>query len=399
MTYLQHQQKPLLTSGLLLLLAIIAGISVANLYYLQPLLAEISTTFKVDPTTVGIGAMLTQVGYALGMLFILPLADIYNKKRLICIVAIGAGVIMFILGITNNLWLFLASTLLLGIFSVTPQLIVPLGAELALPENRGAVIGQIMSGLFIGILLSRTVSGFVGEYLGWYAIYLIAAGLMVLIVVLVILRLPNYHQPQSIGYRQLFKSIFVIARQESVLRAAALNGGLIFAVFSIFWTVLPFWLASDVYHLGPQVVGIFGLVGVIGVIAAPIAGKMADRRSPEVTISWAILIVILSYLCFLLAGNHLAGLVIGVILLDLGVQSCQISNQARIFALSDSARNRINTFYMVSYFCGGAFGSWLGALCYTHWGWNGASLAGLALLILALGFNRKPRNMVIQRQS
>lgn len=398
MTYPQ-QQKPLLTAGLLLLLAVITGISVANLYYLQPLLAEISLSFKVDPTTVGIGAMLTQVGYALGMLFILPLADIWNKKYLICGVAITAGIIMLIIGINNNLWIFLIATLLLGISSVTPQLIVPLGAELAAPDKRGVVIGQIMSGLFIGILLSRTVSGFIGEYLGWHAIYLIAAGLMLLVVIIVVLRLPNYHQPQTISYGQLFKSIFVLARQEPVLRAAALNGGLMFAVFSIFWTVLPFWLASKIYHLGPQVVGIFGLVGVIGVIAAPIAGKMADRRSPEVTISWAIIIVILSYLSFWLAGTHLLGLIIGVILLDLGVQSCQISNQARIFALSDSARNRINTFYMVSYFCGGAFGSWLGALCYTHWGWSGTSLAGLALLILALGFNRKPRSTLIRRPS
>lgn len=381
--------KPALTSTLLLLLAIITGVSVANLYYLQPLLAEISTSFQVNPTTVGSGAMLTQVGYAIGMLFILPLADIVNKKRLICTVALGAVIILLIIGINHNLWIFLIATLLLGIFSVTPQLIIPLGAELADAKNRGAAIGKIMSGLFVGILLSRTVSGFIGEYLGWHMVYLIASGLMLIIVLIVVFYLPNYHNPQPIKYLELFASIFQIAKQEKVLRDASLCGALTFATFSIFWTTLPFLLASPHYNMGPQVVGIFGLVGVTGVIAAPIVGKMADRRSPETTISGAIIIVILSYLCFLLFGKYIAGLIVGVILLDLGIQSCQISNQARIFALSDTAYNRINTFYMVSYFCGGAFGSWLGAFCYTHWGWSGISLAGLILLLIALWLNLK----------
>lgn len=381
--------KPVLTSSLLLLLAIITGISVANLYYLQPLLSEVGLSFKVSPTTVGSGAMLTQIGYALGMLFILPLADIVNKKRLICSVTLGAAIILMVIGFSHSLWVFLLATFLLGTCSVTPQLIIPLGAELADVKSRGVAIGKIMSGLFIGILLSRTVSGFIGEYFGWHMVYFIASGLMLVIVLTVIFCLPNYHNPQPIRYLELFSSIFQIARQERTLRNAALNGGLTFAVFSIFWTTLPFWLASRQYNLGPQFVGIFGLVGIIGVIVAPIVGKMADRRSPETTISWAIIIVIVSYLCFLFLGKHIIGLVIGVILLDLGIQSCHISNQARIFALSDSAYNRINTFYMVSYFCGGAFGSWLGAFCYTHWGWNGVGISGLILLLIVLRFNLK----------
>ncbi len=381
--------KPVLTSSLLLLLAIITGISVANLYYLQPLLSEVGLSFKVSPTTVGSGAMLTQIGYALGMLFILPLADIVNKKRLICGVTLAAAIILMVIGFSHNLWVFLLATFLLGACSVTPQLIIPLGAELADVKSRGVAIGKIMSGLFVGILLSRTVSGFIGEYLGWHMVYFIASGLMLVIVLTVTFYLPNYHNPQPIKYVELFISIFKIAQQERTLRNAALNGGLTFAVFSVFWTTLPFWLASPQYNLGPQVVGIFGLVGIIGVIVAPFVGKMADRRSPETTISWAIIIVILSYLCFLFLGKHVIGLIIGVILLDLGIQSCHISNQARIFALSDSAYNRINTFYMVSYFCGGAFGSWLGAFCYTRWGWNGVGISGLTLLLIVLRFNLK----------
>jgi len=381
--------KPVLTSNLLLLLAIITGISVANLYYLQPLLSDISLSFQVSPTTVGSGAMLTQIGYAIGMLLILPLADIVNRKRLICIVAIGAAIVLFVIGVNHNLWIFLLATLLLGMLSVTPQLIIPLGAELADPKNRGMAIGKIMSGLFIGILLSRTLSGFIGEYLGWHMMYLIASGMMVLIVGIVIVRLPNYHNPQSMSYGELFFSIFRIARQEKTLRSAALNGALSFAAFSIFWTSLAFWLASPQYNFGPQVVGIFGLVGIVGIIAAPIVGKLADRRSPETIISWAILIAILSYVCFIFLGKHIWGLVIGVILLDLGAQACQISNQTRIFALSTTASNRINTFYMVSYFCGGALGSWLGTFCYTHWGWNGVGVSGLILLLIALGLNLK----------
>ena len=384
--------KPILTSRLLLLLAIITGFSVANLYYLQPLLSEVSISFQVSPTTVGSAAMLTQIGYAIGMLFILPLADIMNKKLLICIVALGAAIILLIIGISNSLWVFLIATLLLGVFSVTPQLIIPLGAELADAQKRGAVIGKIMSGLFIGILLSRTASGFIGEYFGWHMVYFIASGLMLFIVIMVVFYLPNYHNAQSVKYLDLFLSMFQIVKQEKTFRSAPSSGGITSAPFSIFWTTPPFCLASPPYSFAPHVAGIIGLVGVIGVIAAPVVGKMADRRSPETTISWAIVIVILSYLCFLLLGQHIFGLVIGVILLDLGIQSCHISNQARIFALSDTASNRINTFYMVSYFCGGAFGSWLGSFCYTHWGWHGVGVSGLVLLLIALGFNLKNTN-------
>lgn len=349
---------------LVLIMSLASGITVANLYYIQPLLAEIAKDFNVNQVSIGFVAMLTQVGYALGMLFILPLADIMEKRKLIIIMLICSTFSLCLMFFSFNIIIVSLASFAIGFTSVVPQLIVPLAAQLANPKERGKIIGTVMSGLLIGILISRTFSGIIGKYFGWRIVYIIAAGMMLILVIFLRKFIPICLPIVKIKYSNLFKSMAHLAKTEPVLREASINGALMFAAFSIFWTSLVFLLEGSPYYMDSEAAGLFGLVGITGALAAPIVGRIADKKSPKFTVGVSMIIVICSYICFLLFGYKLFGLIMGVILLDLGVQSCQISNQARVHALSDEARNRVNTVFMVSYFIGGSLGSLLGSVSF-----------------------------------
>ncbi len=383
-----------LNKFLVLVMAASAGITVANLYYIQPLLADIADTFGVTQVSVGFVAMLTQTGYALGMLFLLPLADIKEKKSLIVTMLCFATGALTLMAFSFNIAVLSAAALAVGFCSVVPQLIVPFAAQLADPKERGKIIGSVMSGLLIGILVSRTFSGFVGEYLSWRAVYIIAAVLMVVLAFFLSRVLPASPPINKIRYRELFASMGRLLKTLPILREAALNGAMMFGAFSAFWTTLVFLLESPAYQLGTDIAGLFGLIGVSGAVIAPFVGRLADKRNPKFTVGIGMIIVILSYICFLFFGYQLFGLIAGVVLLDVGVQSCQISNQARIHALGDEARNRLNTVYMVSYFLGGSLGSIVGSYCYSNFGWPGVCFFGLATQAIAaanhIAYRKKP---------
>lgn len=378
------ENKFKLNSFLVLVMAAASGITVANLYYIQPLLGEIARTFHVTQVSVGFTSMLTQIGYALGMLLILPLADIREKKSLIILMLLCSACSLIFMFFSFNITVVSIAAFAVGFTSVVPQLIVPLAAQLAEPKERGKIIGTVMSGLLIGILLSRTLSGIIGEYFGWRKVYLLAASLMILLAIFLSRLLPICPSNSKMRYNELFKSMISLTKTFSVLREASINGAMMFAAFSAFWTSLTFLLESTHYNMGADAAGLFGLIGVAGAIAAPIVGRIADKKSPKFTVGIGILVVIASYLCFFMLGFKLLGLIIGVILLDLGVQSCQISNQARVHALNDEARNRINTVYMVSYFLGGSFGSFLGSYSYANFGWSGVCILGLLTQLIAV---------------
>ncbi|WP_238883331.1 MFS transporter [Clostridium sp. YIM B02551] len=373
-----------LSRFLIVVMAATCGITVANLYYIQPLLAEIARFFNVTQGSIGFVAMLTQVGYALGMLFLLPLADIREKRTLIVTMLIFAAMSLVLMFLSHNIAVVAVAAFAIGFTSVVPQLIVPLAAQLANPKERGKIIGSVMSGLLIGILLSRTFSGIVGKYFGWRIVYLIAAIMMLILALALRNILPRSEPISKMKYGELFKSMRNLIKTEPVLREASINGAMMFAAFSAFWTTLSFLLESPYYNMGSEVAGLFGLVGVTGALAAPIVGKVADKKSPRFTIGIGMIIVTSAYICFTALGFKLWGLIIGVILLDLGVQSCQISNQARVHALSEEARNRINTVFMVSYFIGGSLGSYLGSLSYAHFGWYGVCFIGIITQLIAI---------------
>jgi predicted MFS family arabinose efflux permease len=368
---------------LMILLSVASGVTVANLYYSQPLLEELSRFFQASPTIIGIAAMLIQIGYALGLLFLVPLGDIRERRSLIMAMVCCSILALLGLSFAVNIGWLMAGSLLVGITSIVPQLIVPLAAHLARPAARGQVIGSVMSGLLIGILLSRTFSGIVGSAFGWQAVYRVAAVMMGLILLVFHLWLPRSTPHSVMSYGQLLKSLGGLIRTQPVLREASLVGAMMFATFSAFWTTLSFLLKSPVYHLGAEVAGLFGLVGVAGALAASVVGRATDRKNPRFTLTIAIIFSAASYLCFGIFGYRMWGLIIGVILLDLGVQSGQISNQARIYALDAAARNRNNAVYMMFYFCGGASGSLLGSFCWGMFGWTGVCVLGMFFQIIA----------------
>jgi predicted MFS family arabinose efflux permease len=366
-------------------MAVGCGLSVANIYYSQPLLADMGRYFGVSDRRMGLVSMLSQVGYATGMLLFVPLGDRLERRSFI-LVMLGAATVA-LLGVAaapSFAWLAAAS-LAVGITTVTPQLLVPFAAHLAEPDERGHVVGTVMSGLLIGILGARTVSGVVGEYLGWRAMYGIAAAVMVALALALKGLLPR-SQPESLGvsYLGLLRSIGGLLRDEPVLRQSCLFGAMGFGAFSAFWTALAFHLATPPFGYSSGVVGLFGLVGIVGALAAPLAGRIADRRSPRQTIGAGLVCVLFAYFFLYGFGETLWGMMAGVILLDLGVQSAHISNQSRIYAIRHEARSRMNTAYMVAYFVGGAVGSYSGAWGWSRAGWGGVCFVGLGMTLFGL---------------
>ncbi|HEX8506426.1 MAG TPA: MFS transporter [Hymenobacter sp.] len=381
-----HAPAPPLSNALVWLMAITCGLVVANIYYNQPLLAAIGRTFNLSDSSASLVATATQVGYTLGMLLVVPLGDMLERKRLMLLMLLGAAGAMALAAVAPTFALLAGASVLLGILSAVPQLLVPMAAHLAPEAERGRVVGRVMSGLLIGILLSRTVSGYVGAHLGWRAMFEIGAGLMVLLLALLAWKLPT-DQPTFAGsYASLMKSLGTLVREQPALRRAALVGASLFAAFSVFWTTLAFYLEGPAFGYGSDVAGFFGLIGAFGALAAPLAGKTADTKGPNYTIRLGIVLALAAYALLGFGGGWVAGLVAGVIVLDVGVQATHIANQSLIFSLVPEARSRLNTVYMTGYFTGGSLGSVAGGLAWTHAGWPGvcalgAAFAGIAYVV------------------
>lgn len=376
-------QNPL-GRGLVLIMAITCGTVVANLYYNQPLLAVIAQSLQAPNHATGWIPMLTQIGYAVGIFLLVPLGDLMERRRLILTMLVLTSVALGAAAVSLNLAWLLVASLAIGITSISAQLIIPFAAQLAKPEHRGRVVGTVMSGVLIGILLARTVSGFVGASFGWRAMYWLASGLMIVLAVVLSRMLPKSQPSLRVSYPQLIGSLFKLVQQQPILREASLAGAMSFGAFSAFWSTLVFFLAQPPYQYGSEVTGLFGLVGVVGAAAAPVVGKIADKRNPKITVGLGLSITTSSFLIFWVFGYHILGLIVGVILLDLGAQSTHISNQARIFGLPLEFHSRLNALYMTFSFMGGALGSFLGAYAWSRWQWHG--VCAIALLMLGVAF-------------
>lgn len=375
--------KPELTTTTLWVMTLTTGLVVANLYYNQPLLHDMAETFHVSNGEAGQVSMLTQVGYAVGMFFVVPLADMVKRKRLMLINFAFVVAALLITAIAPNIHILILSGFLLGCTSIIPQLLVPMAAHLAEPAERGKKIGFIMSGLLIGILLSRTLSGFVGAHLGWRAMFYIAAGIMMVMWLLVFLMLPEVEPDYKGNYGQLMKSLVDLVKKEPKLRLASLRGALCFACFSAFWTTLVFMLKQN-FNEGSDVAGAFGLAGAFGAIAAGLMGRLSDKVDAYKLSTFTLTLVLISFVIFWFSAYSIAGLIIGVIIMDMGVQATHISNQAIIFSLDAAARNRINTVYMVSYFIGGATGTFLATRIWGIYNWPGICALAIILSSIAI---------------
>lgn len=378
------EATPGLNKLTLWVMTVATGLVVANLYYSQPLLDDIAQTYHVSNGTAGNIAMLTQMGYALGMLLLIPLGDMLKRKRLIMVDFSLIILSLLLAAFAPSFNVMLVASFLIGFTSIVPQLIIPMAAHLAKPEERGKTVGVVMSGLLIGILLSRTISGYIGAHFGWHVMFMIAAGLMLLLWVIIYFLFPEIEPEYKGNYRELMRSLITLIRTEPLLRLAALRGALCYACFGAFWTTLIFLLRQPQFNMGSQEAGLFGLVGAFGALGAAFMGRISDKSNPYTVTTFSILLIVISYMVFFISGKSLAGLIIGVILLDLGVQATHISNQTMIFSLSAEARNRLNTVYMVSYFLGGAAGTFLASRAWNIWKWQGVTVIGLTLSVVAL---------------
>ena len=384
----------------IVLMAICTGLIVANIYYCQPLVVLISKEFGVAESSAGVITFLTQLGYALGLLFFVPLGDRLERRTQILITTALAVVSLIVAALAPSLWVLEGASLLIGATSVVPQLILPMAAHLSPPQKSGKVIGSIMSGLLIGILLSRTLSGFIGAWLGWRSMFWIAAAVTASLLVLMRLAFPQ-SQPHFKGsYGALMKSLVTLLKEQPLLREAAAINALAFSTFGMFWTTMVLHLAGPPFHFHADSIGLFGLAAVAGALAAPLVGGRADKGNPRVAIGYGIVIALIGFVLFYLFSVSVAGMVIGIVFLDLGMQSIHVSNQSRIYALIPSARNRLNTVYMTISFIGTSLGSAIGLWVWDRSGWTGICIAAGILLsaaftVYALTYKQVPKEVTL----
>ena len=365
---------------LVTLLAVATGLAAANLYYMQPLLGSIAAAFGTSDATAGLLVSLGQVGYVLGLVLLVQRRGLLTALFAVCAAAaIGCAA-------APSFGVLAAATVALGVAAVAAQIIVPLASSLAAEAERGAVVGTVMSGLLIGILGARTISGLIAELGGWRLVYVVTAGLMAAFAVVLRRALPIAPVPQhGLTYVQTLRSVLALVREEGVLRERMAIGGLQMAVFTVLWTSLTFLLEDEPFGYSEGITGLFGLAGIAGALIAPVAGRAADRSAGHVAIVVFLGLLTLSWLPLILGGSSIALLLVGIVLLDLGVQGAHISNQSAAYALRPEARSRLTTAYIATYFLGGVVGSALSALAWGAAGWNGVCAVGAAFALAALG--------------
>jgi predicted MFS family arabinose efflux permease len=376
-----------LTPRLKLIMAVTCGAAIANVYYNQPLLAQIGQDFHASARQVGALPTLTQVGFAIGVFLIAPLGDVLERRRLILTTLLLLTLSLVAATLSPNLLCLSISNLLIGITAVISTLVLPFAVSLAKPEERGATVGSIAGAMMLGTLLSRTLSGVIGGELGWRFMYGFAAFLMLTMALSLRRVLPVSVPAAQLSYPALLRSMFTLVRTEPQLRLATANGMLLFGALSTFWATLIYLVESPAYHLGPAAAGLFGLVGGAGAGAAPFVGRLADRLSPRVIVGWATVTILVGFLILWAFGTNLFGLIVGVILIDVAAQTATVSNQATVYGLSTTAQSRMYTVYRAAYSLGGSLGAMLGIWGWSVWGWNGVCAVAVGLLVMALALH------------
>ncbi|REH43563.1 putative MFS family arabinose efflux permease [Kutzneria buriramensis] len=367
---------------LTLLMALACGLIVANIYYVQPLLPDLAASFRAPTGVVGLSVTTTQLGYAAGLVLLVPLGDLMAKRRLVVVLLCASAVALALTAVANSPTMLLITLALVGLSSVAVNVLMPLAATLAGDGQRGRVVGSLMTGLLLGVLLARTVSGALEEIAGWHAVFGIAALVEVVLAVVLRLALPDPPVARGLTYPQLLTSITRLVRDEPFLRRRMMIGALGFASFQLLWTSLPFLLAGPPYSFSTATIGSFGLIGAAGVLCAQAAGRLQDKGMAHAATGVFALVLGASWLLLGGGAEMLPLLVIGIVVLDIGVQGLHVINQGRIYAYGPSVKSRVTTAYMTSYFVGGSLGGALAVTLYTRFGWIGVCVAGGVLFAL-----------------
>ena len=363
--------------GKVFAMAACAGIAVANIYYNQPLLGLIEASYP-GSSMIGLVPTATQFGYAIGLVLLVPLGDLAERRSIIAAQFVVLAAALAFAAVAPTTTALMAASLILGLSATVAQQIVPFAAILADARSRGAVVGTVVSGILCGILLSRTVAGFVGAHFGWREMFWLGVPLALVAAALMRTTLPRHHPTQSIPYIAALRSLVHLLVEEPALRLAAATQAMLFASFIAFWTMLSLHLQEPPLRLGPEVAGLFGVIGAAGIFAAPLAGRIADKRGPHLVVAIGAAISLASWFSFAI-WDKIAGLVVGVILLDIGVNCALVSNQHIIFALRPEARSRLNTVFMTVMFIGGSLGSLGSSWAYGHFSWPGVCIYGAVL--------------------
>ncbi|MEL2240554.1 MFS transporter [Leclercia adecarboxylata] len=373
-----------LSPALILLMSVATGLTVASNYYAQPLLETIARNFSLTASSAGFIVTAAQLGYAVGLLFLVPLGDMFERRAMIVSMTLLAAGGMLITASSQSLSMMILGTALTGLFSVVAQILVPLAATLASPEKRGKVVGTIMSGLLLGILLARTVAGLLAGIGGWRTVYWVASVLMVVMALALWRGLPKVKSETHLNYPQLLGSVFSLFIKDKLLRTRALLGCFTFANFSILWTSMAFLLASPPFNYSEGMIGLFGLAGAAGALGARPAGGLADKGKSHLTTTVGLVMLLLSWAAIWYGHVSVLALIVGILVLDLTVQGVHITNQTVIYRVKPDARNRLTAGYMTSYFIGGAAGSLISASAWQHGGWAGVCAVGAVMAVLNL---------------
>lgn len=374
-------------SWLVLLLAVMAGVSVANLYYCQPLLNMIREDMLLSEFQVNLMPVSTQIGYALGLLFIIPMGDLYNRKTTILTCFCALVVSLVCIAISHNAIMLLAGAFISGFCSVAPQVFMPFVSQFARPEEKERKVGLILSGLLCGILGSRVISGYVGHLYGWRTMYFIAAALIVVSAIILTKAFP-YVEPTFKGkFSKLMGSIVNLCKQYPLALRYSIRSGLTFGSFLSLWACLAFRMKEAPFFKGSDVVGLLSICGIAGALTASNIGKYIPKIGVERTSYIGSCLVIGSWILLALAHNYYFGLILGIIIIDIGMQCVQLSNQSATLKLCGEASSRMNTIYMVSYFIGGSLGTFLAGALWSLMGWQGTVLSGLSLICIAVLFS------------
>lgn len=373
---------------LTLLLATACGIIVANLYYAQPLVGVISSSIGLSESSSGFIVTLTQIGYVVGLLFVVPMGDIVENKRLIVISLLLTAVALAITALSKQAFPFLAASFVIGVGSVAAQVLVPFASYLASESSRGRVVGNVMSGLLLGIMLARPVSSLVADFFGWHAVFALSAAAILILALVLSKVLPTRKPSLDTSYTALLGSMWHLLRTTPILRRRAAYHACVFATFSLFWTTVPLLLSSPIFGFSQKEIALFALVGVAGAVAAPVAGRLADRGWTRPATGIALVTVIISVLLPLIirTGSPIgvAVLVVSAILLDAGVSANLVLGQRVLFSLNPEIRSRLNGLFMAIFFFGGAIGSAIGGWIYATGGWSAALWIGMAFPIAAI---------------
>lgn len=376
----------MMSRRIVFLMALSCALAVSPIYYNQPLLPQIASSFYLPTARGSLIATLTQLGYAVGLFVFVPLADCLQPRTVASRAIIANAVALAACAVAPTFLLLSTCSFLVGMTAVTAQIIIPAVSSIATPATRGRIVGSLVGGLSSGVLLARTLSGLVGELLGWRSIFVLAA-VMDIGLLIVVRKLPASSAVVPIRYRTLMKSIAAMIRQERLLRISAAMGFLVFAAFSALWASLAALLVRPPYRYSPAAIGAFGLVGLAGLLMSPKLGSIVDRIGARSIASFGAITVVAAFGLVSVAGRSLPCLIVGMILLDLGNRANFIANQARIYALNPEARSRLNTVFMVSYFLGGAFGAALGGIGANRGGWIGLAAIGALIALVAVAIN------------